>query len=371
LTAHGKVDGSALVTAARGARNWNATPFPALAQNAFEAIVLDVFIEVLGQQGVGPDTDFFTAGGHSLLIMRVLNRLEQLVGVRLEPSVFFEAPTPRGIGRAIEERASIPAAERDGASHSIIRVSTGSRPLFFVPGGEGGDFSLGIYARLALHLPGRAFYGLLLASADRRIDRRDLGVEEMAASCVQDLLRVAPEGPFELAGGCIGGIVAHEMARQLEAIGRPPASVVMLDTAFPSQRQLMRMRARRWSAAARRHVGNFLRASTIRRSLQDRLYRRVSAMLPYPEIQASPLAPREWFDFGDSIVRHKVRATQTPTVLLATDELARTGAPDRWRAALGDRLTVCALPGTHWSFIRSDINEAGTILRRALDEGGR
>lgn len=110
-----------------------------------------------------------------------------------------------------------------------------------------------------------------------------------------------------------------------------------------------------------------LAASGIRRSRGERIYRAISGRLPFPEMEAHPLAPPAWYRFGDRIVGHGLGPLRMPVVLLATGDLFRTGSVEQWRAALGDRLVVHPLPGTHWSYLRSELAESGAILRAALD----
>ena len=53
-------------------------------------------------------------------------------------------------------------------------------------------------------------------------------VEEMAASYMQILRTVQPKGPYWLSGYCKGGVLAFEMARQLEQKGEAVASILMI-----------------------------------------------------------------------------------------------------------------------------------------------
>jgi nonribosomal peptide synthetase MxcG len=53
-----------------------------------------LFAEVLGIPEADLDTDFFTHGGHSLLVARLLGRVRAALGVRLGVRDVFEAPTP-------------------------------------------------------------------------------------------------------------------------------------------------------------------------------------------------------------------------------------------------------------------------------------
>lgn len=52
-----------------------------------------LFAEVLGLSEVDLNTDFFAAGGHSLLAARLIGRVRETFGVRLGIRDVFEAPT--------------------------------------------------------------------------------------------------------------------------------------------------------------------------------------------------------------------------------------------------------------------------------------
>ena len=58
----------------------------------------------------------------------------------------------------------------------------------------------------------------------------------MAASYVQILRTVKPNGPYLLSGYCKGGVVAFEMARQLEQNGEAVVSVLMIAASGWSKR---------------------------------------------------------------------------------------------------------------------------------------
>jgi thioesterase domain-containing protein len=58
-------------------------------------------------------------------------------------------------------------------------------------------------------------------------------VEAMAEAYVGELVAFAPRGPYLLGGHCLGGVVALEMARQLEARGRVVARLVLVDSIAP------------------------------------------------------------------------------------------------------------------------------------------
>ena len=55
-------------------------------------------------------------------------------------------------------------------------------------------------------------------------------IEDMAALYVSEMRRIQPEGPYLIGGWSFGGLVAFEMAQQLQAQGSPPSLLAILDT---------------------------------------------------------------------------------------------------------------------------------------------
>jgi thioesterase domain-containing protein len=71
------------------------------------------------------------------------------------------------------------------------------------------------YFELARALPPeQRVYGL-----QARSDEPPASLEEMAADYARQIRSAQPEGPFRLAGWCFGGVIAFEIARQLESAG--------------------------------------------------------------------------------------------------------------------------------------------------------
>ena len=88
---NGKIDRRALAALAATAAGTGPVP-PA---NDAEARIVALWRDLLEQDGIGAEDDFFARGGHSLLAMRLVIRLKEEFGVDLPLGALFDALTPR------------------------------------------------------------------------------------------------------------------------------------------------------------------------------------------------------------------------------------------------------------------------------------
>lgn len=189
-------------------------------------------------------TDFFSAGGHSLLALRLFSRIHREWHLSLPLSELISHPTLHALARRIDELSQTqqPAtviAEKESVETSdprghLVTISPGQTapPLICIHGGDGGAM---FYRHLADFLPREL---PLLAIESLELSRStpvvESSVEETAAAYIDLLLRSIPHGPFRLAGYSFGGIVAHEMACQLTASGHQVSFLGLFDTHNPA-----------------------------------------------------------------------------------------------------------------------------------------
>ena len=111
----------------------------------------------------------------------------------------------------------ISGTSADGIEAALVEIHGGEAalpPLFLVHGAGGGMFWG--YVNLARHLK-QPVYGFKSRGLDGLPELESIA--EMASQYIADLRRVCPHGPYSLGGYCFGGVLAFEMARQLEAEG--------------------------------------------------------------------------------------------------------------------------------------------------------
>jgi len=180
--------------------------------------------ELLGVKRVGVLDNFFALGGDSVQTTRLLSRLGPLAGENLSFVEFLESPTIASIAGKIEAAK----AGSGGAGSQMVTIRPGSSdtPLFCIPGGDG---LLTSFLPLSRRLDsGRPVYALPFPDMERR--ELPYRIEELAANNVRQMRERQPEGPYFLAGFCFGGLVALEMARQLERQGERVQLLAMIDT---------------------------------------------------------------------------------------------------------------------------------------------
>jgi acetolactate synthase-1/2/3 large subunit len=224
ITPTGKIDRTALVDIpGEGRRTTVAAP-----PGTPTALALaSLFQDVLSLERAGPDDHFFDLGGHSLLAAQLVARVEATFGVRLPLATLLRAPTVRQLALEIDAHSQT----ADWRALVPIQPRGRRRPVFAVAGLGGNVLS---YRELSRLLDAdQPFYGLQSQGLDGRTAPLER-IEDIAAAFVQEIRRVQPHGPYTLAGVCMGGVVAYEMARQLHAAGELMATLILLDTPTPT-----------------------------------------------------------------------------------------------------------------------------------------
>jgi hypothetical protein len=83
-------------------------------QGPIELAIADIWTSLLDRSAIERDESFFSAGGHSLLAMRALARMNGALGATLSLATFFKEPTIEGLAAEIARRpAAEPRLERD------------------------------------------------------------------------------------------------------------------------------------------------------------------------------------------------------------------------------------------------------------------
>jgi pyochelin synthetase len=224
LSANGKLDRDALRRIAPEAE----TKRPAYVAPATptERALVRIWEDVLGVRPIGTRDDFFELGGQSFAAIRVTTRIAKQLGRSVALGAMLQ-------GRTVAYLAQV--VDRQQAWSPLVTLrAEGAGPASFFVHPAGG--SVLCYRHLA-ELQPAPFHALQAAGLDGEQEPSG-SVEEMAARYVAAGRQAQPSGPYVLGGWSSGGVIAFEMARQLEEAGEAVQRVVMLDTPAPMQHDL-------------------------------------------------------------------------------------------------------------------------------------
>ncbi len=226
LLPSGKINRAALRSAVI-VPEMNDAAAPADAESTLEFTLKESWRRLLGVSEVDLDDDFFALGGHSLLAARMVDDLARGTGFRLPLAALFETSTIRTLLPRLLA-GSYPNAPP--AVHAVQTGADGRTPFFMLTGDLTGG---GFFCREMVTTvdPGQPIYAI--APALPTDVPGHATIEGMARLHLADIRQIQPLGPYRLGGYCVGGLVAYEMARQLEQQGERAEVLILVDPGDP------------------------------------------------------------------------------------------------------------------------------------------
>jgi non-ribosomal peptide synthetase component F/thioesterase domain-containing protein/aryl carrier-like protein len=342
LLPNGKRDTPAL-PAVRAQARWTQQDHP---RTPAEERIANVFGEVLGRDDVGVQDDFFQIGGHSLLALRLADRLRGL-GVDIPVSMLFRYRTVAALADWLGQLGMRDTVDDGQPTVHRLQIGTLEPPIVLLPGAGGTALS---YSGLISALPERTVYAF--ESGDTTAD-----LSTMAETYRQAL----PGVPPVLVGWSMGGVVALEMARQIVAEGGEPPTVVMIDSFLPDD--------------------NARAVADVEQSLVESFVVGVCRELglPVPEVGQkgldAALAVLRSRGLVDTGLRRRYAIYRKDMLALRDYQPgAYTGPVHVIRAAESPASTLAAMatathdvPGDHWSLLdRDHVQNLATILEEVL-----
>jgi thioesterase domain-containing protein len=225
LNANGKLDRKQLPAPAGSVQASAYVP----PKTTIEHELVQIWESLLDRRPIGKHDDFFELGGHSLLAVRMLVEVSRLRGRQIPLTWLFESSTVEGLAARIDREV-----QAAGEPPSVVLQSerTGT-PLAFVHGDVRGA---GWYCRRLAPLAVPDAPLIVLPTLGAESDERVWRIPSMAAQHVAELRKVQPNGPYRLAGFCVGGKIALEMARQLQAAGETVERLIIIDSGAANAR---------------------------------------------------------------------------------------------------------------------------------------
>ena len=342
LTPNGKVDRSRLPAPVA-----EATIHPYRTSNTpEEAAVAAIWTGLLGIDVIDRDDDFFSLGGHSVLVAELQQQLLSTFGLRVPMAELFHQPTVR-LQAELLKRARENTKELAPGVLQLQAHGSGSA-LFWV------HFATeGLAKAVGSDQP---FYSIVLTEEDteRLGDRPKL--RDIAKVHLEKIRSIQPVGPYRLGGFCVGGVVAYEVAALLQATGQETSKLVLVDAPNPNPAVLKRvMRYSKWILGG----GGW---KAIAYSLEKRLDD-VASLLRKSRKPENEMRTTQDIIEGATSRYHPGRYRGDVLLVQASDRLHMDLLPP-WRDVVPDKLQTRYVDGHHDDLMKAqNVGDVGDVIR--------
>lgn len=353
VTANGKINRKALADIAAAlppCRREKRAP-----RTAIETRLAHIWQSLLKLETPGIDDNFFEHGGTSLLAVRLLNAIKTEFGQTLPLASLLRHGTIAAQAVLLGETCPAPAS-----NNSLTPLQDGEAATLVVVHPVGGNVLC--YRELTSLLPANISV-LALQSPGDGSERE---VTTLATHYLDALgSHLKHNNPLYLLGWSMGGVIAQEMTRQLEAKGIKPAGLTMIDSWQSADhrttqqlegfalvhnfvRDLLGSTPIPPSFAAIEALASEQQAAAALAVLQEAHV--TGGHLSEPEFQAL-LA--EYKANYNALIRHYPRAITTPTLLYCATRRQRFPLLMPFTAPNNSRLTQIAMDEDHFSIFQN------------------
>jgi amino acid adenylation domain-containing protein len=229
LTPNGKTDRRSLA-----AREWTEV-VPELAaaqetQSATELVMVPIWEKLFPGETIDADSDYFELGGDSLLLIQLQAIIRSKFDLRLEAIDISNHFTVRKLSRWVDEGLAggrpMESPDRDPRVLPLHNGGEG-QPIFILP--------QMMYFRVLAELLGseQPVYAIQILEDDLPQEISSPSMEDLARLYVRFIRKMQPSGPYRLAGWCLWGWMAYEVARLLEEQGQTIELLAIFDAVAP------------------------------------------------------------------------------------------------------------------------------------------
>lgn len=328
-----------------------------------------IWMSTIGVEDYDLEDNFFEVGGNSLLSVGLFSRISKELNVELPLATLIshsrfgeilelvrvngsglEAPLqsiPKRLEKTSQGHASEVILEVPQICSSVVVIKkSGDKTPVFCFHGVGGNVLN--YLKLAPAFKERPLFGVQSQGVDGKSQPLRT-IQEMASKYMEEIRLVQPYGPYILAGGSMGGLVALETAKLLQEAGEKVESVIMLDTFGPDA-----------DFTGYRSQGSYWKSLifSLKWRVRKQLVRAQSALL---KVLGLPI-PHEIRHFRIEVLNYEAIWSHTPNIYGGDIDLIRAPLADNgwyrqkdmgWGKVVKGEIRTHIVEGRHEDFVEA------------------
>jgi hypothetical protein len=181
----------------------------------------------------------------------------------------------------------------------------------------------------------------------------ELSIEEMARACLPHILEANSTDAFSLGGFCNGALLAWEIARQLERLGREVELVALIEAPSLNARTLLRT-----IAQLNGFIGAVAPRQLSRKFALDGM-RAVWRKMGFPR----------YGPYTRAVVNYVPPKIMSPVICLITED-SRLKVEFSWRpwTKLARNVSCHYIAGTHFGCITKNVGDTARVLGRLIKQ---
>ncbi len=347
--------------------------------------IRDLWRGILGNREFDDDTNFFLCGGDSFSGIQLVEKLKRQLNIEIHIKDFIQSPTITGIMKLRHEKPSLPSSgkylfpiQTSGDSPALFLVAGAHENRYLNPDSNNNSYEEDFF---------RYFSNMISTLGDRQPlygfrpkglvlqEHLHSSVECMASAYIEAMKQIQGKGPYYLAGECVGGIVAYEMACQLERKGETVAQLILLDTPRPS-----RWVSFREDSIYLRHLTAKIVRLTVKRIMSAEISSLTSRLLPwmnligalcFPVTRSARIRRR---GFLGSLLYQHILLSYNPAryngrvTYIINEAWNKKHFMMGWKRNLGSTVCVFEVPGTHETRLKKSGEKIGLLIRHLMNE---
>jgi len=226
----GKVDRQALHALSDMRRDVSQLP-----RTADEIQWAQLWCQVLGNNQVGVNENFFSLGGNSLKAIQLVE-LASSKGLNITPQKLFTHPTieqllvPDLAVKRVESSSTLLEKAMKVHDAPIMGVNLFKTKISYCMIHPGIGGALTWCQRLARCFAGHQSSYIIDSYNLYHLDNPKTSIPLLAKHYLQSIRTLQPYGPYILLGWSLGGVIAVEVAHQLQAMGESISGIVLIDS---------------------------------------------------------------------------------------------------------------------------------------------